>query len=108
MTYSIGEIEQITGIKPQTLRYWEERIPGFAPQKDIGGWRVYTAKDLELILRLKYLITEKKFTTEGAKQQVLCDLQSFETKSVVLQNISQIRLDLLNIYKQVHKSINQK
>ena len=60
--YSIGQIEEITGVKAHVLRYWEEVIPGFAPQKDIGGRRIYSQRELELVMRLKYLIQEKKFT----------------------------------------------
>ena len=56
MTYSIGEIEELSGVKSHILRYWEEVIPSFAPRKDLGGRRVYTQRDLDLVLRLKYLI----------------------------------------------------
>ena len=60
MTYSIGEVEELTGIKAHVLRYWEEVIPGFAPQKDMGGRRTYTQREIEMIFRLKYLINETK------------------------------------------------
>ena len=60
--YSIGQIEELTCVKAHILRYWEEVIPGFAPQKDVGGRRIYTQRELELVLRLKYLIYEKKYT----------------------------------------------
>ena len=63
--YSIGQVEEITGVKAHVLRYWEEIIPGFAPQKDIGGRRIYSQRELELVMRLKFLIYEKKFTIEG-------------------------------------------
>ena len=59
--YSIGQVEEITGVKAHVLRYWEEIIPGFAPQKDIGGRRIYSQRELELVMRLKFLIYEKKF-----------------------------------------------
>ena len=71
MTYSIGEIEELSGVKSHILRYWEEVIPGFAPRKDLGGRRVYTQRDLDLVLRLKYLIYERKFTIEGARDEIL-------------------------------------
>ena len=56
--YSIGQVEEITGVKAHVLRYWEEIIPGFAPQKDIGGRRIYSQRELELVMRLKFLIYE--------------------------------------------------
>ena len=51
--YSIGQIEKITGVKPHVLRYWEEVIPSFTPRKEMSGRRIYSQKDLEIILRLK-------------------------------------------------------
>ena len=36
-TYSIGEVEELSGVKAHVLRYWEEVIPGFVPQKGVGG-----------------------------------------------------------------------
>ena len=53
--YTIGEVEEITGVKAHILRYWEEVIPGFAPQKDLGGRRSYNQRELELAMRLNYL-----------------------------------------------------
>ena len=72
--YSIGDIEELTGIKAHILRYWEEIIPSFAPKKDLGGRRMYTQRDLDIIQRLKYLIYEKKFTIEGARDFLISDI----------------------------------
>ena len=66
--YSIGQIEKISGVKSHVLRYWEEVIPSITPKKEMSGRRIYSQKDLEIILRLKYLIYTKKFTIEGAKK----------------------------------------
>ena len=73
--YSIGQVEELTGIKSHVLRYWEEVIPGFAPQKDFGGRRVYSQKEVDMINRLNFLINEKKFTIEGARDQIIAESQ---------------------------------
>lgn len=103
MTYSIGDIEDITGIKPHTLRYWEDVIPGFSPKKDMGGRRAYTQHDLELIFRLKYLITEKKFTAEGAGQQILEEAQYVQNNAEIFQQIRETRELLTEVYLNVKK-----
>ena len=51
MIYTIGQIEELTGVKSHVLRYWEEVVPGFSPQKDLTGRRTYSQHDLELIYR---------------------------------------------------------
>lgn len=103
MTYSIGEAEELTGIKSHILRYWEEVIPGFAPKKDLGERRIYTERDIDLILRLKYLINERKFTIEGARDEILRETMNYDSKAEVLDSIRQIRSELSQMYMIIRK-----
>ena len=103
MTYSIGEAEELTGIKSHILRYWEEVIPGFAPKKDLGGRRIYTERDIDLILRLKYLINERQFTIEGARDEILRETMNYDSKAEVLDSIRQIRSELSQMYMIIRK-----
>ena len=103
MTYSIGEAEELTGIKSHILRYWEEVIPGFAPKKDLGGRRIYTERDIDMILRLKYLINERKFTIEGARDEILRETMNYDSKAEVLDSIRQIRSELSQMYMIIRK-----
>ena len=103
MTYSIGEAEELTVIKSHILRYWEEVIPGFAPKKDLGGRRIYTERDIDLILRLKYLINERKFTIEGARDEILRETMNYDSKAEVLDSIRQIRSELSQMYMIIRK-----
>ena len=110
MTYSIGEVEQLTGIKAHILRYWEEVIPGFLPQKDIGGRRVYTQREVEIMYRWDYWINEKKFTAEGAGQQILEEAQLRSENSKIIQEIHEARAELTQAYilfKRLSQSYGQ-
>ncbi len=99
--YSIGQVEEITGVKAHVLRYWEEIIPGFAPQKDIGGRRIYSQRELELVMRLKFLIYEKKFTIEGARDQLIAEVDSVNDNADVIRQISELRKDLTDLYFEI-------
>lgn len=101
--YTIGDIEDLTGIKPHILRYWEDVVPGFSPQKDLNGRRSYSQRDLELIFRLKYLITEKKFTAEGAGQQIIEEAQYVQNNAEIIQQIRETRSLLTDVYLAVKK-----
>ncbi|MDY5811387.1 MAG: MerR family transcriptional regulator [Treponema sp.] len=96
--YSIGQIEKITGVKPHVLRYWEEVIPSFTPRKEMSGRRIYSQKDLEIILRLKFLIYKKKFTIEGAKNQIIQDAKKLQRNPDAIITIREIRADLSELY----------
>jgi len=66
--YSISEVSRITSIEQYVLRYWETEFEQLKPQKNRAGNRVYTNKDIQLILYIKQLLREKKYTIEGAKK----------------------------------------
>jgi len=104
MTYTIGEIEELTGVKAHVLRYWEEVVPGFSPQKDLGGRRTYSQHDVELIFRLKYLINEKKFTAEGAGQQILEEAQAVQDNAELIQQIRETRKELSEAFIKLKKT----
>ncbi|MDR1625009.1 MAG: MerR family transcriptional regulator [Spirochaetia bacterium] len=67
----IGEVCRLLDIKPHVLRYWEEEISFLEPEKNVGGRRMYGDRDLSMLYRLKFLITQKRLTVEGAKLALL-------------------------------------
>lgn len=97
-TFSISEVEEISGVKQHILRYWEEVIPGFSVQKSIGGRREYTQSDVEMIMRLKHLIVDQRFTTEGARKQLLEDAKTKSQNIEVVQEIHEARSELTDLY----------
>lgn len=73
--YAIGEVCDLTGLKPHVLRYWESQFDVLNPTKNRAGNRVYRAKEIEVVLLVKHLLYEEKYTIEGAKQR-LAELRS--------------------------------
>ncbi len=69
--YSIGEVCDLTSLKPHVLRYWETQFEVLRPGKNRAGNRVYRPKDIELILLVKHLLYKQKYTIEGANQKLL-------------------------------------
>jgi DNA-binding transcriptional MerR regulator len=66
--YSISEVSKITEIEQYVLRYWETEFEQLRPQKNRAGNRIYTNKDIQVILQIKNLLRDKKYTIEGAKK----------------------------------------
>ena len=106
--YTIGQVEEITGVKQHVLRYWEEVIPGFAPKKDFGGRRLYSQKDIETVLRLKHLIYQKKFTIEGARDQIISESDAFEKNADLLAQIRSARQELTEAFFALRKFRQEK
>ena len=78
--YSIGEVSELTSVDAHVLRYWETVFKELHPKKNNAGNRVYKEKDIEVILKLKELVQEKKYSTKGA-QQVLEDQKNEDTNT---------------------------
>src|SRR3954465_6586814 len=68
--FKIGEVSELLGVEPYVLRYWETEFPVLSPKKSGTGHRLYRRKDVELLLRIKHLLYEKRFTIEGARQSL--------------------------------------
>ncbi len=65
--FRIGDVSRIAGVKPYVLRYWESEFPSLGPKKSGTNHRLYRRKDVELVLEIKQLLYEKRFTIEGAR-----------------------------------------
>src|SRR4030081_554702 len=66
--FRIGDVARLAGIKPYVLRFWETEFPGLGPKKSGTGHRLYRRKDVELVLEIKRLLYEKRYTIEGARK----------------------------------------
>jgi DNA-binding transcriptional MerR regulator len=68
--FSIGEVCALTELKPHVLRYWEGQFRFLHPAKNRSGNRVYSRREVELILLVKHLLYTEKYTIEGARQRL--------------------------------------
>lgn len=98
--YSIGEVSEITGIEPHVLRYWESVFKDLNPKKNKGGNRVYKEKDIEIIVKLKKLIKEKKYSTKGAKQVL-------ENENSEVQAPHEVPVDLKKDLREIRLFLNK-
>ena len=68
--YRIGEVAKLTDVKPYVLRYWESEFRWMAPQKSRSKQRLYRKRDIEMILLIKKLLYEQRFTIAGARKKL--------------------------------------
>jgi DNA-binding transcriptional MerR regulator len=68
--FSIGEVCELTDLKPHVLRYWESQFKFLNPAKNRSGNRVYQRREIELIMLVKHLLYTEKYTIDGARQKV--------------------------------------
>jgi DNA-binding transcriptional MerR regulator len=68
--YKIGEVSKITGLPAYVLRFWETEFSHIRPKRTASGQRRYRKNDVEMILKVKHLLHDRKFTIRGARQHL--------------------------------------
>ena len=68
--FKIGDVSDLTGLKPYVLRYWESEFEVLHPNKSQKNQRVYTQDDIQKILLIKKLLYQEKYSIEGAKRRI--------------------------------------
>ena len=102
--YSIGEVSNMVGLKSYVLRYWETEFKQLSPPKNRAGNRTYRQKDINLILSIKDLLYNKKYTIEGAKFKI--GSKKYNSTSSNTNNDS-ILVDLKNELQKIIRIINE-
>ena len=92
--FKIGEVSTIAGVEPYVLRYWESEFKAIKPSRTQSKQRIYRRKDVELILEIKKILYEEKFTIAGARKRL---------QSVKSENKQQLALDFT--VKKDHQKI---
>ena len=103
--FRIGEVSTMLGLEPYVLRYWESEFPSLSPKKSGTGHRLYRRKDVELLLKIKHLLYEKRFTIDGARQFLQAEIKNAqkdikqEQQVLFSDPLPEIRRELKEILK---------
>jgi DNA-binding transcriptional MerR regulator len=100
--FSIGEVCDLTGLKPHVLRYWESQFRFLNPAKNRSGNRVYQRREVELVMLVKHLLYDEKYTIEGARQRVdehrkSGDLKVIARGALTVEALESLEMDLRDL-----------
>jgi DNA-binding transcriptional MerR regulator len=112
--YSISEVSEITELKQYVLRYWETEFSQLKPSKNRAGNRIYRSHDIDLLMEIKSLLYDRKFTIKGAQQYLKSPLmitrQTVTKKKIVklsnsldIQTLKDLRKGLGNLIKLIEQ-----
>jgi DNA-binding transcriptional MerR regulator len=104
--FSIGEVCELTELKPHVLRYWESQFRFLHPAKNRSGNRAYQRREIELILLVKHLLYSEKYTIEGARQKIdehrkAGDLRGVATGALRLELLESLEQDCREILRVI-------
>lgn len=104
--YKIGEVARIADLKTSVIRYWETEFSFLQPEKSSSGQRLYTKHEIELLLQVKQLLYEEKYTIEGVRKKLafpqktpaaVLKLKTEDSSNKLSKIVEEIRQDLLAI-----------
>ncbi len=101
--YTIGEVSKITSLPAYLLRQWENIFPNLSPSRNPKGNRIYTNKEIALILNIKNLVYEQGYTIDRAKYllQEQNGTQDHQEKTKALLKKHQVK-----VKDQIHQQAN--
>lgn len=98
--FRIGEVSTITGVPPYVLRYWESEFPALQPRKSGGGQRLYRKRDVAMILEIKKLLYQERYTVAGARRR-LTEREERARRLEARATLQRLRSGLEAILKQL-------
>jgi DNA-binding transcriptional MerR regulator len=107
--FSIGEVCDLTSLKPHVLRYWESQFRFLSPAKNRSGNRVYQRREVDLIMLVKHLLYDEKYTIEGARQKVDehrkgGDLRAVARGALTVQALESLETDIKDLIAMIESS----
>lgn len=102
MAFKIGEVSEMLGLKNHVLRYWESEFPGLKPKKSNHNQRMYTIKEIEILLMVRKFLYVDKFSISGARK-ALRDAQKTSSKNDVKtkKTMSEIATELQHLKTKI-------
>lgn len=98
--FRIGEVSSITGIPPYVLRYWESEFPSLQPRKSGGGQRLYRKRDVVMVLEIKKLLYQERYTVAGARRR-LTEREERSRRIEIRATVQRIRAGLEEVLSKL-------
>ena len=99
--FKIGEVCKLADLQPYGLRYWETEFPALAPNKSGGGQRLYTQREIDIILRIKQLLYAEGFTIAGAKKKLEVEMEDGGSDAAPAASGEDVRRTLQKVRKEL-------
>jgi len=100
--YKIGEVADVLQVRTSVLRFWESEFSFLKPEKSTTGQRLYSKNEVELILQVKRLLYDEKFTIEGVRKRISAKGKLINSEDLLQQPVSN---DLSELLKEVRQEL---
>jgi DNA-binding transcriptional MerR regulator len=98
--YKIGEVAEAAGVKTSVLRFWESEFVFLNPGKSGSGQRLYSKAEVDLVLQVKRLLYDEKFTLEGVKKRISAKGKLINAEDVLINSVAADNSEILKTVKE--------
>jgi DNA-binding transcriptional MerR regulator len=105
--FRIGEVAKLAGIKPYVLRFWESEFGALGPKKSGTGHRLYRRKDVEVVLEIKRLLYERRFTIEGARKVLESKPGREAAKAALQRKQAELFSNKSAVYQEIRRELTE-
>ena len=99
--YKIGEVAKAFNVNTSLIRFWENEFDVLKPKKNKKGNRLFTPEDLANLQLIYFLVKEKGFTLEGAKNKLKESSDKIVSNHKIILRLEEIKNELTQIKNQL-------
>lgn len=97
--YSIGEVAEMFKVNTSLIRFWEKEFDILKPKKNKKGNRLFTKGDIENLHLIYYLVKERGYTLDGAKQKLKDNKVDVINDHEMVKSLTKIKEFLIELKK---------
>ncbi len=101
--YSIGEVAKMFDVSTSLIRFWESEFTILKPRKNSKGNRMYTEKDIDMLMLIYHLVKERGYTLDGAKKKLKENKSETVNHFAVVKSLKKIRSFLKDIQENLEQ-----
>ena len=95
--YSISEVAGWFRVNTSLIRYWENEFDILKPRKNRKGDRLFRVEDIKNLQLIYYLLRQRKFSIEGARNYLKQHKQQADAQMQVAASLTKFRAFLLEL-----------
>lgn len=99
--YKIGEVAKAFDVNTSLIRFWENEFDVLRPKKNKKGNRLFTPEDLKNLQLIYFLVKEKGFTLDGAKNKLKENSDKIVSNHKIILRLEEIKNELTQIKNQL-------
>lgn len=99
--FSIGEVAEIVGVAPSSIRYWESSFEELSPKKSSKGTRLFSHDDIETVKFINHLVKERGMTIKGVQQKLKGNRQDAIDNWEIVKRLQKVKEELVAIRNEM-------